>query len=120
MTTTTPGSRDYGRILAALSLCASLAALPAVATADPDATPAKPLPSVAALLAGNESARGGLDAWHHMKTMTQHGRIEHGQIKGPKARRAPQVAARGHSLEQALPFTLQFKRPHKMLSLIHI
>ena len=84
----------------------------AAVDASPPAPPAAALPTVEEIVARNAQARGGLDAWHALQTLTERGYVEHGQLKGPKKRHGTPTA--GHkSLDQPVPFTLQFKRPHK-------
>lgn len=70
--------------------------------------------NVEEIIARNAQARGGLDAWKSLTTLTEKGHIEHGQIKGPRSRHGAPAGSQGGALEQALPFTLQIKRPHRM------
>jgi hypothetical protein len=89
--------------------------LRAAAAASVDAAPpAAPAGlDVDEIVARNAQARGGIEAWHSLQTLGEKGRIEHGQIKGPKSRHGTSGAGHG-ALESSLPFTLQIKRPHKM------
>jgi hypothetical protein len=97
------------------SLVAILGLLFARGGAAADAPLASPavLPSVDEVVAGNAKARGGIEAWRQVNTLIERGHIEHGQIKAPRSRRGAPGGS-SHALNQALPFTLQFKRPHKM------
>jgi hypothetical protein len=71
------------------------------------------LPSVEEVVAGNAKARGGIEAWRQVDTLTERGRIEHGHMNAPHSRHGTSGGS-SHALDQSLPFTLQFKRPHKM------
>lgn len=83
------------------------------ATADTPLASPTALPSVDEVISGNTRARGGIEAWHQVDTLTERGRIEHGQMKAPHSRHGTSGGS-SHALDQTLPFTLQFKRPHKM------
>ena len=95
--------------------CAVL--LPVLAGAVESATaPAMP---VAQVVAKNIAARGGLNAWHAVKTLAWSGKMEAGgntrptlAIPSPDARHA--AAAPSRPQEQAqLPFVLELERPRK-------
>jgi hypothetical protein len=105
--------RAAGAALGLLISMGAFAAAPVVGALPSAGPPRAALPSVREIVAANAKARGGLDAWHKINTLTERGRIEHGQMKAPRPRHAVATAG-GHALEESLPFTLQFKRPHKM------
>jgi protein SCO1 len=95
-------------------LCPPAHGSPVDAAPSPGPVPsAKILPDVADIAAANAKARGGIDAWRAVSTLSERGRIEHGQLARPTSRHAKaQVGSR--ELQEALPFMLQLKRPHKM------
>jgi hypothetical protein len=73
-------------------------------------------PSVDEILARNAAARGSIAAWKALRTLSEKGHIEHGQMKGPKTRHgnAAAGARAAGSSDQNVPFTLSIQRPHKM------
>jgi len=107
----------YSRPMRGALLVAALACALAPAThasVDAAAPPAAALPSVADIVARNARARGGPDAWKSVQSLVERGHIEHGQIKGPKARHGNAAANSGGALDKSVPFILQIKRPNKM------
>jgi hypothetical protein len=106
-------------VAAVLSAMLSLPVLSAPGTTAPEslsAPSARAQPTllkVDDIVAANAQARGGLDAWRAVKTLSEKGHIDHGQLKKPTSRH---LKAQGGSraLDESLPFVLQFKRPHKM------
>jgi len=107
-------------------VCGSLAlALSVVAAAD--AQPAQTKLSAAEIVDKNVVARGGLEAWRAVQTMTLSGKLGAGgnqratlqvPVPGPttvSARRmSPQVAPQRPVEEVQLPFVMELKRPRKM------
>jgi hypothetical protein len=92
----------------------------AVQTASPmaEAPPAKPANaaklSVEEILGRNAKARGGLPAWHKVRTMVQIGRIERGdQIPGAAAREKRAVRLNPDAA-RVVAFRLEMERPNKM------
>jgi hypothetical protein len=114
-----PARADYGLLALAVTALCGMLSLPVFGASHPSLTPpesvppARTLPSAADIVAANAKARGGLDAWHSISTLSERGRIEHGQLKRPASRRAKALVG-SHEVQEALPFMLQFKRPHKM------
>ena len=101
----------------ALVLTAILAAACSVATAgDAPATPAKL--TAEEIVARNVAARGGLQAWRSVQTMSLSGKMEAGGNNGPviptAVRRSNQGMPPPRPTEQVkLPFTMELKRPMK-------
>jgi hypothetical protein len=107
--------RGHRLVLTVLAAAGALLAA-GVAGAAVDATPppatAVPL-AVDQIVERNAQARGGLEAWRTLKTLSEKGYIEHGQLKGPKKRHGTPSSNHG-AMDQTLPFTLQIKRPHML------
>ncbi len=84
----------------------------AAITEDAVADPA--LPSVGSIIARNATARGGLEAWREIRTMTQFGHLEGTTMGGmaPKAgaERKPAVPRQARSVA----YTMYLARPQKM------
>jgi hypothetical protein len=83
--------------LSAIAAVAADAPKPAASAPAPQSSSA-PLPALSAaqVVERNVAARGGLDAWHAVKSMTLKGRMEAGGEANPD-----------------LPFVMKMKRPHK-------
>ncbi len=113
--TTAPARGRIRRLALALLATTAAAILPGIAAAGPEAAPppAAAVPTAEQIGERNAQARGGLQAWRELKTLSEKGYVEHGQIKGPRKRHGTPNGGRG-ALEQSVPFTLQIKRPHKL------
>jgi hypothetical protein len=102
-------------VIAALGTFA-LACLPcgtAFSAAD-DNPAAAPKLSVDEILRRNATARGGLDAWHKIKTMVQIGRVERATEVPGIAARPKQATRLTPDVKQIVGFRLDLARPNKM------
>lgn len=85
--------------------------------ADTPATPAKL--SAAEIVDKNVSARGGLQAWRAVQTLSMMGKMEAGgnnrpTLPVPGVKTGPQMPARRPDQQVQLPFVMELKRPRKM------
>jgi len=110
----TPSTIPGRKALLALSCAGLLLASTVRAAPEPAPAPAVPALSVEDIVARNVQARGGLDAWRAVTTLSERGRLEHGQIKGPKSRHGTPSSPGVGALDQPVPYLLEFKRPHRM------
>lgn len=79
------------------------------------------VPAAAEIVAKNVAARGGLESWRAVQSMSLSGKLGAGgnqratlQVPGPGGREGQQVAARRPAEEAQLPFLMELKRPRKM------
>jgi len=100
-------------------ICGSLAVAMSLAAADVPPSPAKL--SAADVVAKNVAARGGLQAWRAVQTMSLAGKLGAGgnqraTLQAPSTgRRASQQAPPPRPAEEVqLPFVMELKRPRKM------
>lgn len=82
-----------------------VAAMPAIGQASK-------VPPVEEIVARNAAARGGLDAWRAIGSMSEFGHMETGMIDDSAKRSAAKHAALAPR-EKQVPFTLHMKRPNK-------
>lgn len=94
----------------------------AISLAAADTTVAPPKLSAADIVAKNVAARGGLQAWRSVQTMTLTGKLGAGgnqratlAVPNPAGRKAQGLMAPQRPVEEVqLPFALELKRPSKM------
>ncbi len=104
------------RQVAVASLVLSLA-IPFSARAD--STPGVDKLSAAEIIEKNVSARGGLQAWRSVQSLSMTGKMEAGgnnrsTIPMPGSKSGAQMPAPRPAEQIELPFVLEMKRPHKM------
>ena len=104
------------RQVAVASLVLSLA-IPLSARAD--STPGVGKLSAAEIIEKNVSARGGLQAWRSVQSLSMTGKMEAGgnnrsTIPMPGSKSGAQMPAPRPAEQIELPFVLEMKRPHKM------
>ena len=104
------------RQVAVASLVLSLA-IPLSARAD--STPGVDKLSAAEIIEKNVSARGGLQAWRSVQSLSMTGKMEAGgnnrsTIPMPGSKSGAQMPAPRPAEQIELPFVLEMKRPHKM------
>jgi outer membrane lipoprotein-sorting protein len=80
-----------------------------------------PVPSAAEIVAKNITARGGLENWRTVQTMSLSGKVGAGgnqratlQMPTPSKKEVQQMVARRPVEEVQLPFLMELKRPRKM------
>jgi outer membrane lipoprotein-sorting protein len=83
------------------------------------ATPAVSKLSAAQIVEKNVAARGGLQAWRSVNSLTMTGRMEAGgnnrsTLPVPGARRTAQMPPPRPTEQVELPFVMELKRPHKL------
>src|SRR5262249_41435699 len=91
----------------------------AIALAAADGTPTGAMLTAAEIAQKNVAARGGLEAWRAVQTMSVSGKLGAGGNQRPSlpapGQRAGQKVVRPRSTEEAqLPFLMELKRPRKM------
>src|SRR6266550_1118993 len=103
-----------------LAICLSLAFAVSLAAAGGE-TPSEAKLSAAAIVEKNVAARGGLQAWRGVQTMSMQGRLGAGgnrratvSVPFPDQKSNRQGLPTGAAEEAQLPFTMELKRPGKM------
>lgn len=98
-------------------VCIFFLAMPFAFGADAATPPAKL--SAAEIVDKNVSARGGLQAWRAVQTLSMMGKMEAGgnnrpTLPVPGVKTGPQMPSRRPEQQVQLPFVMELKRPHKM------
>jgi hypothetical protein len=115
---THPRRRRAGAFQAVLSALGALAVagLPVKSMAEtaPAAPAIAPKLSVDEIMQRNATARGGIEAWHKIKTMVQIGRIERASEVPGMAAHANHAARLSPGADKIVGFRLELARPNKM------
>jgi hypothetical protein len=106
-----------------LALAAALALAGRAAAIEAPAEPAQPantrvqqrspVPSVEQIIERNAEARGGLNAWRAVSSISELGHLETGMISDPTGRHQDKRHTGLAPRETQVPFTMHMKRPHK-------